>query len=50
MSAQTAGLTLVGVGAALLWSWWALVIAGALLLVVPELVATVRRGDRVARR
>lgn len=43
MSAQTAGLALVAVGAALLWSWWALVIAGALLLVVPELAALRRR-------
>ncbi len=43
MSAQTAGLSLVAVGAALLWSAWALVIAGLLLLVVPELAALARR-------
>lgn len=43
MNAQTAGLSLVAVGAALLWSAWALVIAGLLLLVVPELAALARR-------
>jgi hypothetical protein len=43
VSAQIAGLTLAAVGAALLWSAWALVIAGVLLLVVPELAALARR-------
>ncbi len=43
MSAQTAGLSLVAVGATLLWSAWALVIAGLLLLVVPEFAALARR-------
>jgi hypothetical protein len=39
---QTVGLVLAAVGLYLLWSPWALVIAGALLLVVPELVAARR--------
>lgn len=43
MNAQTAGLSLAAVGAAILWSAWALVIAGVLLLVVPELAALRRR-------
>lgn len=43
MSAQLAGAVLVGVGAALLWNVWALVIIGLLLLVVPELAAMRRR-------
>jgi hypothetical protein len=50
VSAQTAGLCLAAVGAALLWSEWALVIAGVLLILVPEVAATVRRGDRAAKR
>jgi hypothetical protein len=40
---QTAGLITAAVGAAVLWSAWALVIAGVLLLVVPELVSLARR-------
>lgn len=43
MSAQTAGLSLVAVGTAVLWSAWALVIVGVLLLIVPELAALARR-------
>lgn len=50
MSAQTAGLVLLAVAGLLLWSAWALVIAGVLLLVVPEVVDTVRRGERRAKR
>lgn len=50
MTTQTAGLCLAAVGGALLWSAWALVIAGVLLVVVPELATTVRRGDEAARR
>jgi hypothetical protein len=37
--AQLLGVVLAGVGLALVWSPWALVIAGGLLLVGPELVA-----------
>lgn len=44
MSAQLAGVVLAAVGAWLLWSPWALVVAGAALVVVPELVAL--RGER----
>jgi hypothetical protein len=40
---QLAGFVLLTVGVALLWSVWAFVIAGALLVVVPELVAVVGR-------
>jgi hypothetical protein len=43
VSAQTVGLALAAVGATLLWSAWALVIAGLLLLVVPELASLARR-------
>jgi hypothetical protein len=39
VTTQTAGLCLAAVGACLLWSAWALVIAGVLLLLVPELAA-----------
>jgi hypothetical protein len=44
VTAQTAGVVLLATGAALLWSAWALVAAGVLLLVLPELVAL--RGRR----
>ncbi len=44
MNAQTIGLALLALGAAALWSPWALVIAGALLVFVPELAAAVRRA------
>lgn len=40
---QMIGAVLVGVGAALLWSAWALVVTGTLLLVIPELIAARRR-------
>lgn len=51
MSTQTIGLSLAAVGAALLWSAWALVIAGVLLILVPEAAAVIRRTDeRVKRR
>lgn len=43
MNPQFVGSVLVTVGAALLWSVWALVIAGVLLMVVPEVVAARRR-------
>jgi len=43
VNVQVAGLVLAAVGAALLWSSWALVIAGAVLVIVPELVEAVRR-------
>ncbi|MEI4273917.1 hypothetical protein TEK04_19525 [Klenkia sp. LSe6-5] len=43
MSAQTTGLTLLAVAGTLLWSAWALAVAGALLIVVPEVAALVRR-------
>lgn len=39
MNAQTVGLILAAIGGTLLWSAWALIIAGALLVVVPEVVA-----------
>lgn len=42
--AQVLGVVLVAVGACLLWSPWALVIGGVLLLVVPE------AGRAVVRR
>lgn len=48
VNAQTLGVILAAVGATLLWSAWALVIAGVVLVVVPELVAVARR--RAARR
>ncbi len=38
-TAQAAGLIVAAIGATLLWSPWALVIAGVILLVVPELIA-----------
>lgn len=41
---QTAGLICAAVGVAVLWSPWALVIAGVLLLVVPELAGLARRS------
>jgi hypothetical protein len=41
--AQIVGVLLVIVGVWVLWSPWALVIGGGLLLVVPELVAVTRR-------
>lgn len=44
MSTQTTGLALASIGAALLWSAWAFVIAGVLLIVVPELAAIARRA------
>ncbi len=50
MSAQTVGLSLIAVGLAVLWSFWALVIAGFLLVMVPEFAAFVRRSDRKAKR
>lgn len=43
MVAQVVGAVLVAAGAALLWSPWALVVGGLLLLVVPELGEVVRR-------
>jgi hypothetical protein len=43
MDTQTAGLILAALGATLLWSPWALVIAGILLIVVPEVASSVRR-------
>ena len=43
MTAQLAGLVLLAVGVALLWSAWAFVIAGGLLIMVPELVAAGRQ-------
>lgn len=39
MSAQVVGVVLAAVGAWQLWSPWALILAGALLLVVPELAS-----------
>lgn len=39
MNPQLVGAVLVAVAAWLLWSAWALVIAGVLLIVVPELAA-----------
>jgi hypothetical protein len=50
MSDQTAGLALAAVGACLLWSAWALVLAGLLLLVLPEVTAVRARSREVARR
>lgn len=50
MSTQDAGLLAVAVGMTLLWSEWALVIAGLLMLLIPEIAAMVRRGDRAARK
>jgi hypothetical protein len=44
VTAQVVGIVLAAVGATLLWSAWALVVAGVLLLVVPELAAL--RGQR----
>jgi len=41
--AQIVGILLLVLGGWLLWSAWALVIGGAVLLVVPELVAVRRR-------
>lgn len=49
MSTQTTGLVLLAVGATLLWSAWALVLAGVLLVVVPDVVALVQRRRRSAR-
>lgn len=43
-AAQILGVFLVAVGVFLLWSPWALVIAGAVLLVAPELAALRRRS------
>ncbi len=40
--AQVLGVVLIACGAALLWSAWALVIGGAILVVVPEIVAALR--------
>ncbi len=50
--AQVLGVVLVACGAALLWSPWALVIAGMLLVVVPEAVAARRilSALRIRRR
>lgn len=42
MSTQTTGLVLAAVGVTLLWSAWALVVAGVLLVAVPELASGVR--------
>jgi hypothetical protein len=43
VTAQLVGLVLIAVGISYLWSPWALVIAGALLVIVPELSNSVRR-------
>lgn len=43
---QAAGLVLVAVGAWLLWSPWALVIAGLLMLVVPEIAQALKAVKR----
>lgn len=43
--AQIVGVVLLAVAGLLLWSPWALVVAGGLLLVIPELVSVrARRG------
>lgn len=49
MSTQTTGLVLLAVGATLLWSAWALVLAGVLLVVVPDVVALVQRRRQAVR-
>lgn len=41
--AQLLGIAALAVGVALLWSPWALVIAGVLLIVLPEIEAVRRR-------
>lgn len=41
--AQMLGVVLVATGAALLWSPWALVAGGVVLLVAPEIGEAVRR-------
>ncbi len=43
---QAAGLVLVALGAWLLWSPWALVIAGLLLIVVPEFAQALKGAKR----
>lgn len=48
MSTQTSGLCLLAVGAALLWSAWALVVAGVLLIVVPEITRAVSQHRQIA--
>lgn len=51
--AQLLGVALAAVGAALLWSPWALVIAGAVLIVGPEVLelreAVTLRRDRARK-
>lgn len=43
VSTQTSGVILLAVAGALVWSAWALVVAGVLLLTVPEVLALHRR-------
>lgn len=51
MTVQTLGFALLAIGlAVLLTSGWPLVIAGALLLLVPEIGAAVLRRRREAKR
>lgn len=44
--AQILGVLLLALGGFLLWSPWALVIAGVLLVIVPELGVLLRRERR----
>jgi uncharacterized membrane protein len=37
------GLALVAIGATMLWSAWALVVVGVVLMAVPEIVSAVRQ-------
>lgn len=43
MSAQVVGVILASIGGWLLWSPWAFIIAGAVLVALPEIVDAVRR-------
>lgn len=48
---QLLGLLLLALGIALqLRAAWPLMVAGFLLMLVPEITATVRRGDAAAKR
>lgn len=50
MYAQILGVLLVAVGGWLLWSPWSLIIAGAALVVAPEVSELTRRRQLTARR
>ncbi len=43
MTTQTVGVILLAVAGALLWSAWALVVGGVVLLAAPEVAAVARR-------